>query len=205
MIRLILILACFISNGAMATSMSTIFGPPPQPISNQLTYSDLYAYFIDGTAASEQLLLGEWKEVASYNSSNCKIASDLTDWAGIKNSDDSIRTLTFNYQQKPIPGPEPVLNVFSVTLTNLGKKNLNQGPYRIQAIEPQFSRWAYVKGVLSNKGYFENSCRLVAGNNKQLICSMHLELTDTATSSLSDITCMAEQNGAITLFVKVTP
>lgn len=179
MIKMILFLSCLVASGNIFAANKQ--DAPPSKVEASLTYKELLPYFQHGTQASDSRLLGKWKHVATVSAPNCYgIDTTQTDWSGIKNSDGTIRTLEFGYQSKKAPGAESTLKILSVKASNLGSKNVNQGPYKMTANEPQFSLWGYDSTIRSSRPdrsiFFSYKCRIVKGNSNQLICGAQLNL-----------------------------
>jgi hypothetical protein len=167
---------------------------PPAKAETSLTYNELLP----------ANLLGKWKQVASATGKNCDQVDDTkTDWSGIKNTDGSIRTLEFAYQTKKAPGANGTVKVLSVKASNIGNKNVSQGPYKTKAEEPHFSLWGYDTNIRSLRPdyttFFSYKCRLVKGNANQLICGIKMNLRlNIYSASINE--CANQEAGIISLY-----
>ncbi|MCM2279234.1 MAG: hypothetical protein NDJ89_14250 [Oligoflexia bacterium] len=200
-----MLISAFLAMNSVSLSLASadlgVLAGPPRPINPGLSYSELMSVYESGSKTSESMLEGHWKSVAIYNSAACKMATEGTDWSGLKNEDSSISGLTFGYVSRNVPGSNPILKVFSVTGTSLGNKDTFQGPYQVDGVEPQFAFWAYrSSGGEYHEAYFEKSCRFVQGNADQLVCASGFKLL----ASLGEPakSCAAAPLSHIELYVK---
>ena len=176
----------------------------PTPISNdtlQFSLDIAESAFQKGKMPAISDLEGSWKFVGKVDlpgapDSNLKPFYDVT---GRKNSDGSMSVLlnfnkggptgAINFEGNPIYTPD------SVTIYNLGKKDINQGPNQISFLKNDqtvcFSQYSYTnKGQeyndLERYSHFNSSCRLLKNDTKKMICQTALILAPDSTASFDD-------------------
>lgn len=186
MLSLFMLLACF-----QATAQVTAL-TPPVTVDDRLTYKDLLVAYEAATPSDFNTLKGDWIAIAITNSPACDVNYPNTDWNGVKNADGSIFTLSFFFQEKRVVGPQPVEQIPSVEVLNIGVRSESQGPYKVDSKEPQFSTWGYGSGKRGTDSYFSFSCRLVKNTTNQLVCGNRLNLT-TTNPNYGDQKCASDQ------------
>ncbi|MNL09900.1 hypothetical protein D3C87_1306790 [compost metagenome] len=169
---------------AMITANAHAFAKP-EPAQSQITSRDVKSAWENGRRLQLAEFKGQWKYVLHLTSKECTQSEKeklVYNFEGIKNSfDHSIPALNFTdeiVQESSLRGGG-THRVPSVTFKNLGNKSQNQGPYALEAKEPQFSRWAYepVENFyppLSKNEYISYSCRGVVKSRNQIICRLQL-------------------------------
>jgi hypothetical protein len=149
---------------------------------------------------TESTLLGKWHIV--YSEAENATCSDLTSShegpEAMVNSDKSLPTFEFSNQTKEsLTGPK---SIFSVQLLNLGTERANQGPYRVDAFEPQFSQYAYSSrsGALTSDGWISYRCRGVENRSDLMICSLRSNHAESAKRRLAEeaIACAQQDTAA---------
>ena len=167
-----------VSRGTETPSASTALRPPT-PIDHVLHFPELFSAWEKGDKASEAALAGSWKEIAQASSSPCACAADdRFNLDGVRNSDDSIKELLFDFVDQPDVTGVAKPKIFSILLKNIGQIGENQGPFRVDASEPQFSQWAYSgrSGEMAEDIFLEASCRLVKSSQDKLICALAMRM-----------------------------
>jgi hypothetical protein len=186
-------------------TMTSAFASPPQPISNVLHFSDMLQMWQAGQKTTDQILTGKWLWVASSYSASCGYnGEDSYEPTGIKTSDGAVTILQFGYE--PLNGNiftgSPTSQIFTV------RRSDEQGPFRVNPQEPQFSFWAYMHdgdvGTLSKLAYFNYSCRLMNGSTSRMVCAA-TQILNHSPEIFSDeaIACADDKPGFIDGFVKI--
>ena len=214
LLAIVWLMTMSIQSQAQISMMTNIVNDiPPRPIDTSnppspFRYSDLRSIYDSGIGTSDATLTGKWKLVAQATTAICAdMGLDSYDPNGIKNSDGTIATLTFQTVMKPLPpgSGESVTPMFAVVLNNMGGAGADQGPYAVSPNEPQFAQWVYGYGKLLDVAYFSYSCRLSAKDRNTLICGLKLKILDHTKIVISErsLACAhSGQLGAMFVFSK---
>lgn len=150
-------------------------GAPPVGEDGEFNFATSEAYFKSGVVPTS-MPYGKWKLIAhSYLKKafdeNGFPSKDEFNPAGLKNHDKSVNTIEiFQTDSFDISKKNDV-----VSLKNLGKKGLDQGPNKIVLNESGacFSTWGYDGSTgEKSKNYYSQVCRIMPTNSKRLICAV---------------------------------
>jgi len=175
---------------------------PPVTVQQPVTYDQLLPFFNNGASTTEKLLSGYWKLVATTSSRNCSFNPEMTDWDGIKNACGLMVVFGFGYYDRQVVGANPVKKVFGMMTYNQGNAEGSQGPFQTSMTEPQFAIWGYVDGHITSEAFYNYTCRLVQGNNQQLVCANQLSVSGSLATNPSTRKCAADAKGNLILLVK---
>ncbi len=173
---------------------------PPQPIGEStLRYSQLKPRFDQGLKTNEASLTGSWKAVAQATTAACgNKLKDRTSAKGLKNEDGSaFATLVFaRHPLTSLPGETQ--SAFGVSVLGMGKKGSDQGPYKANDEEPQFSTWVYNGAAgLDKEDFYSWTCRGDAQTQDLLVCSVTLVLV-----SKTKNRCTSDTHGILIVYQK---
>lgn len=180
---------------------------PPDPIGNVPRFSNWLEFWRTAGPVSEPTLTGDWKLLGRASTRACgHMFRDVFDMGGVTNRDGSQEGLLFN--RFPAPPPRPG-EIFGVKIFNLGKRDANQGPFRVVPTEPQFSQWGYVDGKLSTLAYYEFSCRQgYLDHTPIMVCMVRSRLRNPPNGRRWDdrtLACAAQARGFAQVYALKTP
>ena len=162
----------------------------PNPVTNGTGFSRQIAQSAYANGSMPQIsLAGDWKMVGAVSAQD---AYDLDGHAiqpgynldGFKNADGSLSAL-LGIQMGGATGEtdfagNPIINPSTVTLYNLGKSDLNQGPnelmFDLSAKAACFAQYAFNNGESLSKSHYNYQCRMVRNAPNKLICEIRLFL-----------------------------
>lgn len=136
---------------------------------------------------------GNWQRIAVWEHADCNnvMRGESFDPKGIKNSDDTVFTLSFEGRQ--------------VRFLNVGGKQNTQGPYTVDSSRAVFSSWAYegadVAKNMTDKAYGNYNCRALDSSG-QLLCAVGTHLRENAPKDPVFEACSKLETGLMVLFKK---
>lgn len=174
--------------GAPILIPSTDVAPIPGPLPAKPTQATLLAIWKNSAPVTNDFLKGVWVKVSRATDAKCGDRSkNASNAKGFRNADGTYDSaLTFS---------EVSGSTLSVSLSGIGGKDANQGPYMVEASEPQFARWIFGFGVDRKDVYLEYSCRDSRDGN--MICGVtqrwKLDPTDP---------CYNDSNGELFIYAR---
>jgi hypothetical protein len=151
---------------------------PATPIpANLMSFERAEQIYTLGEEPKANQLQGKWKRVSlaknplMLDSTLFEDTPDLSTKNGIINDDQSFKgplsfsVLSSNWTDEKIT---------TVTMSNLGEKDMNQGPYEVSWRNRSacFAQYGYTRGDLDSSRSFTYSCRLAKGKQDRMICSI---------------------------------
>jgi hypothetical protein len=145
---------------------------PPPPKKTVPKFANLMKVWKTGIVPTEDNLTGTWKVFGMIPGSQCQtIAPELWVSEEKRHPDPAFPWSSLLFQRVQ----SPVDNKFYFTVA--AKHYMDeQGPYRLESAEPQFSFWISGTSGPDKSAWFEFSCHLNAQNKEQLYCAVHLRL-----------------------------
>lgn len=194
--------SCLASVGFAQTVQMKSADVSPATNANIVRYAKAMEYWQAGTMPTEAQFVGQWRLVGFNTNQACAfLGQDEYNSAGLKNADGSASgSAKFHMQEDGDDFGGPVGSSLMMSLFNLGQKGANQGPYPVHATDStQTFQYAYYGGCLSPTTMLDYSCRVLANNDKRMVCGLTLVKADKPSSV--EKAC-AQQMGAFNLFIK---
>lgn len=172
---------------------------PPENLENWVTLDEVRSEFAKKIPVSETTLLGQWRIVFLKNAQNACQFGEHKGPEPLMNGDKTFPTYQFAWKtQSSLNGP---INVLVVELQNLGADEADQGPYKVSAGEPQFSRYGYVRNKISNEAWFSHRCRGVESRQDLMVCAVRMNLKE-GFGNDEDKTCAKEETAEFYILQK---
>jgi hypothetical protein len=186
--------------------------PTPLAQSSAELYRELSRAWDNGRPTSASVLEGKWQMKTSETSAACGNLNSPN--RSSSNPAVTPPTLEFGFDKvggNSFTGDSP-RGVFVVrSYNNYAIAGLNQGPFQVDSQEPQFSVWAYGSSVdnpsqpiQSRNAYYEETCRLLNGENNKLICRLRLVTLNDHFNNIDEVlACAADSSAAFSGYEKM--